>query len=1438
MRGDSPVFTERKDIKMWKRLMALEKAAAKGSVKNVEKLRKIIQDVQSVEGYVNPKIISKVIDLVDIYLSEELKPIMQNILEKCKLTDCAPQLQAARKLVGMGEFDSAKLILDRMTVISDVPQWEYLRGVVDRDEGNMKSAFRHFREVYYMDDRFMQAYPELEQLDPNSGWFCRGMIASIMNGDTPESHVSSDNGRYGDLYNAYWEWSSGNETEALDSLKRMVREGIEVDVELAIARIYRKDKLYQEALEHYNKAAESGIYFIKLEMADTYRLAGLYNEAMNVCIELESSGMSDRRLIELQILIATAMEDRVTAAKYIKIYLYNDYADFDAYVNSLNSYIQLRMHSEASALLEDLDSMGSDEPIIYLLSSKNDYASGRYPTALRAAKKAVRKMPKDIDAQLHISRVYMSRGKPKEALRYVEKVIADDDRNREALLLKKDILMNKMPPDYEGACFMCEKILSIYEKDTETMKDEAILLSKMGKEKESLDMYRRSLNTKEDPVLFMDIITSLARSGKYDDVVMIAGEYDNVYGTTVDMWVIKGNAEYQTGKYEDAIKSYTRAVEMDHSKPMLWHSKGMAEEMAGEYEQAEISYDKAVLMDLDNPEYWISKSAVQEKRGEYAGAINSLNRVISTNPDNVYSLMRKARILVRIGRDSEARTFIELASKIEPNNLKIMMARRDIYCKQDDTEATKAVCKNILTITPSDKRTAIILARMQYKTGELDEAHSTLSPFLNVGDEFTDEDYEIHQIIREIYHTQGKSHEEISICKTILSFRPDDRATKAALAEAYIKRGMIDAAKALYDELHLQSPDDSDFSLKKAQMADDKDAALNILMESLTSDPENKDVLLEVAAMLRDNGRLNDALVYADRAKEVDPTESAVYVIKIEIYMGMNKYRLVLQTAEEAIANVRGIDPAIWKYCGDTQMILGDYSKALISYDTAMKLGINTRDICHSRGMCQEALGMDDAAVNSYMQAYQKDPNDTDSMIREAAVYLKQEKDQPAGKVLDKAISIDPQCSVAIIARATIHASKGNENGVKRMFDHCVSHDVDDETKQIVADLVGKAKEKEVVALPVIELVMPESPEEIEEEYEEQPEEEAEPVEEESEEETSEEEDSENGDSEEGSDEESPEAEPAEVEREPEGEKTEDTEKEPEEELEDGFVVEGDSDTGFIIMASDDEESEEEVSKEEEPAEETIVEEPAPEPVAEVQEEPEGEKTEEPEAEAEPEFTIEEEQASEPEVKEEEPQITVEEPVVEAEEPEEAPEIQEAPKTEEKSVEEYALMLLAYAHEHDDMPDEDKIAELAGIPEDKMGEVAEYLSVEDYGRIDPDSSEFEKMEKMSYDAIVKTGSDDIDDDPVIPIIFAYYEAGAGSIETAKKLVSYIYTAMTEDVDKDALSDKLSKIADDVELNGEPSTVFGIMSKYRIGVYSARAVKSMVFSKDGSVIGHI
>ena len=62
--------------------------------------------------------------------------------------------------------------------------------------------------------------------------------------------------------------------------------------------------------------------------------------------------------------------------------------------------------------------------------------------------------------------------------------------------------------------------------------------------------------------------------------------------------------------------------------------------------------------------------------------------------------------------------------------------------------------------------------------------------------------------------------------------------------------------------------------------------------------------------------------------------------------------------------------------------------------------------------------------------------------------------------------------------------------------------------------------------------------------------------------------------------------------------------------------------------------------------------------------------------------------------------------------------------------------------------------------------------------------------------------------------------------------------MTSDVDAEAVRDRISDVVDDVEFNGFPKSTYDIMSKYRIGVYEAKAVKALAFKKDGSVVGHI
>ncbi|MCQ2052658.1 MAG: tetratricopeptide repeat protein [archaeon] len=1068
MDGETPILTKHNDIKIWRQLIALESAAIKGHKKNADKFRKIMT---SVEKVVNPKIACKIIDLINLYFPSEAKKIFIELLSKCSSTSSAPYLKVSGKLIEMKEYDSAKLILDKMTVISDVSLWEYYRGLVDISENNTLSAKSHFIRCHSFDDRFMPVYQELETIEPRCGWKYRKMIADVMNGDVHDLSFSTGEGRFCELYNAYYEWRNGSRSNAKMNLKKMIREGMECDIDLAIARITASENNYSQATIYYSKACENKNFSILMETARVHLLAGEYEKSLVICKRLEDRCICDRRLLELMIEVEVALVDRSGLMRYINTYLCSDYADFGAYVKSISALIQLQMHSEASSLISKVREMESKNPILDLLSSKNDYASERYVSARVFARKAIKKMPHDVDCLIHTSKIYMKLNQIDKSLKYIDDILVEHPHNRDALALKKDALKLKNPPDYDGALAVCQNIINLYQNDAEIVKDSAIIYEKMGKDREALDAYRHALSIKRDATLFMQIITSLVKNVRYKDAVEIITGCVNIYGDLADMWVIKGNAEYAIEKYHDAIESYTKAIELNHNNPIVWYSKGMAEEKVEDYEAAEISYDRAVLMDLDNPVYWISKAAVEEKIGEFSEAIKSLNRVILLYPDNVYSLMRKANILLRLGRPSEARIIAELSSKIEPLNLDIMAALRNLYFIEGDTEATKTVCKNILSFTPDDRRTTIIYAKAHIKANNLDEAIGILAN-LNIGkDKLSDEDYEILDMMRSIYHAQGKFDEEVSICKTILDFRPEDISTKNFLAEAYVKLQSYDMAKKIYDELRQSG--NVNYLMKKAEISENSIKTRATLTESLSINPNDKMVLQHLSKMMLNDGMLEESLEYANKAIGVDQSDSDSYILKISALMAMDNHSAVLDVVEEVKSNIEHFNPIIWKFNADSHMILGDYSDALVSYETAIKLGVQTSETYRLCGMCQEVTGMDDIALDSYTSAYQMDNTDTFSMVRVAAIFLKRNEEQSAEKILEQVMEVDPTHSEAIIAMATIFASKENKAGLSQILNQCIHNNVDSRVKQTVTELLNMANSKETVAMPVLPLVMP-----------------------------------------------------------------------------------------------------------------------------------------------------------------------------------------------------------------------------------------------------------------------------------------------------------------------------------------------------------------------------
>ena len=129
------------------------------------------------------------------------------------------------------------------------------------------------------------------------------------------------------------------------------------------------------------------------------------------------------------------------------------------------------------------------------------------------------------------------------------------------------------------------------------------------------------------------------------------------------------------------------------------------------------------------------------------------------------------------------------------------------------------------------------------------------------------------------------------------------------------------------------------------------------------------------------------------------------------------------------------------------------------------------------------------------------------------------------------------------------------------------------------------------------------------------------------------------------------------------------------------------------------------------------------------------------------------------------------------------------------------------------------------IDRQTVKEVMDYLgNIEEYGDIVPGTPEFERMERLSLNAIIKGGHDDLENDPVISIPCAYVAGGASDADEAKRLVAYVYKAMTVRVNTKSIPPELRKMAIGIS---KGTIVSEIMKKLKLGVYQARLIKSLL-----------
>lgn len=165
--------------------------------------------------------------------------------------------------------------------------------------------------------------------------------------------------------------------------------------------------------------------------------------------------------------------------------------------------------------------------------------------------------------------------------------------------------------------------------------------------------------------------------------------------------------------------------------------------------------------------------------------------------------------------------------------------------------------------------------------------------------------------------------------------------------------------------------------------------------------------------------------------------------------------------------------------------------------------------------------------------------------------------------------------------------------------------------------------------------------------------------------------------------------------------------------------------------------------------------------------------------------------------------------------------IQQKPKVPD-TIKRYAERVLRRAYiTKATLSDPDLVSNL-DLDDATLSTIMTYLSdIAEYGDITPGTLEFERMEKLSMNAIIKGNCVGLDSDPIISIPCAYVAGGAKDADEAKLLVSYIYKVMKSKKSHKPITPELRKA---IENTPKDSKTEDIIKTARVGVYQAKIIR--------------
>jgi tetratricopeptide (TPR) repeat protein len=211
-----------------------------------------------------------------------------------------------------------------------------------------------------------------------------------------------------------------------------------------------------------------------------------------------------------------------------------------------------------------------------------------------------------------------------------------------------------------------------------------------------------------------------------------------------------------------------------------------------------------------------------------------------------------------------------------------------------------------------------------------------------------------------------------------------------------------------------------------------RDDAIRFATAAVALRPESPSVHRRLAVALILRGRTNDARVALQEAFRLDPNDAFAYSTQGWIWAAEKNYEKALADFDKALALYPSF--LIYRDRGGMLIDMGDYARAIESYDASIRLNPKAAESHVGRGRALASTGRFRDAIEAYDEAIKFKANDPFTYNCRGLALAREKHDDRAVADFSKAIELYPQFGDAFANRAEVRLRLGDEKGAIEDF--------------------------------------------------------------------------------------------------------------------------------------------------------------------------------------------------------------------------------------------------------------------------------------------------------------------------------------------------------------------------------------------------------------------